>query len=254
MNRTAFASPKGVCQNCGAKLAENMRFCSVCGQDHRHRRLRVDELARDLLSDLWTLDGPWFRTLRALVPEAGSLSKQYVNGHRVGHVNPVRFHLIILVVEVALLGLFSGIFEFNLPGYVEWEALLLLVIFVPLISWLLRVTCGPTYSLAEVMVLTLYMLGMTSLTCVLLLGMFGLLAWILHNIQQPWLWNAGVLVIAGIGYVLLPGYLMLSLVRFFGCRWGRAFVVVAGFPLLGLAVGAGFKWINALFGWALAGK
>jgi hypothetical protein len=79
------------CYNCGAALAG--AFCSACGQEHRHERLRAGDWLRDVLDAFTTLDSRIWRTVAALTERPGRMAQEYVAGSRAPFVSPLRYAL-----------------------------------------------------------------------------------------------------------------------------------------------------------------
>lgn len=88
------------CENCGAALQGP--YCHACGQPVvspvRHAAHAVEEV----FESFWHLDGRVFRTLRDLMVP-GRLALQYLAGHRVRYIAPLR-----LFVILSLLTFFVG--------------------------------------------------------------------------------------------------------------------------------------------------
>ena len=83
------------CQNCQTMLQGG--YCHVCGQ-HAHNPLRSFRHAmEDVFESFWHVDGRIFRTLRdLLVP--GKISREYLNGHRVRYIPPLRLYVILSLI------------------------------------------------------------------------------------------------------------------------------------------------------------
>jgi hypothetical protein len=77
------------CLNCGAGLGG--RFCSHCGQDHRHERLRVSDWVRDAIDAGASLDSRIWRTIAELTLRPGRMASEYVAGRRAPFVGPLRY-------------------------------------------------------------------------------------------------------------------------------------------------------------------
>ncbi len=89
------AAPIGRCLNCYALL--DGRFCGQCGQ----RAQDPDPTLRELLEEAWeafvSIDGKFFSSLRLLVLRPGVLTAEYLRGHRVRHLAPLRLYLLCSV-------------------------------------------------------------------------------------------------------------------------------------------------------------
>jgi hypothetical protein len=77
------------CTNCGAALGGT--FCSQCGQEHRHERLRVGYWLHDALDTAASLDSRIWRTIAALTVRPGRMAREYVEGRRAPFVSPLRY-------------------------------------------------------------------------------------------------------------------------------------------------------------------
>jgi len=90
----AHAAPAR-CDNCGTALQGP--WCHVCGQ-HGHNPLRsVAHAVEEVFESFWHVDGRIVRTLRDLcVP--GRLAANYLAGHRVRYLPPLRLFLILTVL------------------------------------------------------------------------------------------------------------------------------------------------------------
>ena len=204
----------GACINCAATIEPEARFCGRCGQDHRHVRLQLIDLLRDALTELSAFDRPWIRTVRALIPEAGTFARRYVKGKRVDFVSPLRF----LVVAVAFAGLTTELAAWMLstptsPG-MRWMPIVMLVC-GPALAYVLRFFCAAWIDdPAEVMVLAFYLMGAIALAQ----AVVNLLAQLLPMYFGLALFLLFIMVLA-------PIYLGLSFARFFTLPLWRGLVV-----------------------------
>jgi len=79
------------CRNCGTAL--HGEFCSRCGQGHRHERLRVRDWVADCVGALTDADSRVLHTLLGLALRPGQTAREYVEGHRIPYVAPLRYAL-----------------------------------------------------------------------------------------------------------------------------------------------------------------
>ena len=91
------------CLNCGADLSGP--YCSRCGQEDHDLRVSLGRLVRDFFSDQFGLESKVPRTLWALVSRPGLLTKEYLAGHRVSWLLPLKLYLSVSVVYFLLLSL-----------------------------------------------------------------------------------------------------------------------------------------------------
>lgn len=94
------------CANCGRALEGP--YCSACGQKavELHRPLR--ELLSQAFEEMLSVDARLVRTLRPLLFKPGLVAREYLSGHRVGHVPPLKAYLISALVFFGLFSLFPG--------------------------------------------------------------------------------------------------------------------------------------------------
>lgn len=88
------------CLNCEAVL--NGPFCASCGQRAIPPSPTVRELAGDAWAELTGYDGRIARTTRALLLAPGRLTREYLDGHRVRYLSPVRMYLTASVIYFVL--------------------------------------------------------------------------------------------------------------------------------------------------------
>lgn len=86
------------CLNCERPLPGEARFCPACGQSVRVFRRPWLQVFRELLHELFELDGRMLVSLRLLLTRPGLLPLDYNNGRRVAHTSPVRMYLVISLV------------------------------------------------------------------------------------------------------------------------------------------------------------
>jgi len=88
------------CANCGRAL--DGPYCSACGQKvvDFHRPLR--ELLSQAVEETLTVDARLVRTLRPLLFRPGMVTREYLSGHRIGHVPPLKAYLISALVFFGL--------------------------------------------------------------------------------------------------------------------------------------------------------
>ena len=88
------------CENCATPLQGE--YCHACGQSSHNPLRHVGHAIEEVFESFWHLDGRIFRTLRLLfVP--GRVARDYLAGHRVRFIPPLR-----LFVILSLLTFFVG--------------------------------------------------------------------------------------------------------------------------------------------------
>ena len=79
------------CLNCGGTVIG--RFCHVCGQENIVPKESFGSLVIHFFSDITHFDGKFFQSIKYLLFRPGFLSKEFVNGRRASHLNPVRMYV-----------------------------------------------------------------------------------------------------------------------------------------------------------------
>ncbi len=85
-----------ICGNCQTPL--DGAFCSVCGQSLRTPIRKLHFIMKDLLEDELGFDSRAAKTSWRLFFRPGFLSNEYIAGHRVKFVPPVRLYLITSII------------------------------------------------------------------------------------------------------------------------------------------------------------
>jgi hypothetical protein len=89
----------GRCANCHTQLAGN--WCHACGQrahDHHHS---LAHLAAEAIEGLTHADGRLWRTLSLLILQPARLTLDYLQGHRVSEIPPLRLFFVMLLLVFA---------------------------------------------------------------------------------------------------------------------------------------------------------
>jgi hypothetical protein len=83
-------------------------FCPRCGQQNHALDLSLGHVLEELLEGIFHFDGKVFRTARLLLLRPGQLTRQFLLGHRVPYVPPVRLYIFLSFVCFFLLSLQAG--------------------------------------------------------------------------------------------------------------------------------------------------
>ena len=89
------------CANCGAAL--HGPFCAACGQADRPLDPPVRHFATEFVQELFDVDNRVLRSLRRLVFSPGFLTREHVEGRRIGWFTPLKLYLLTSVVAFAVL-------------------------------------------------------------------------------------------------------------------------------------------------------
>ncbi len=149
--------PAAVCTNCGSSLTEQAAYCWHCGQSVKTINRAWYQIAREMLVDLFDVDGRMLTSLRMLLTRPGLLSREYISGRRTAYTSPVRLYLVISLAFFFVLSLQP---EGNVSASADGipldaysQAMFLLL---PLFALLLKVFYRKPYYLAH-LVFTVYL-------------------------------------------------------------------------------------------------
>lgn len=80
------------CKNCGASAAGE--YCFNCGQKIKiHADPSLHDVLHDGIHEFLHIDGKIFQTIWILFRYPGRLTKEYLAGHRVRYIHPIRLYL-----------------------------------------------------------------------------------------------------------------------------------------------------------------
>jgi Protein of unknown function (DUF3667) len=111
--RKAQREPLTHCENCGAKLQGH--WCAKCGQPAIDYRRSFRHVIADLLNEFLNWDSKFFATIAILLTRPWKLTNQFLAGHRVSYVHPLRLYLLasILFFFAATFGIKSTHLHFQ---------------------------------------------------------------------------------------------------------------------------------------------
>jgi hypothetical protein len=84
------------CENCGAQL--DGHWCAKCGQPAIDYRRSFRFIIVDLLDEFLNWDSKFFRTLGLLLAKPWKLTNEFLAGHRVRYVHPLRLYLLASIL------------------------------------------------------------------------------------------------------------------------------------------------------------
>ena len=79
------------CLNCGSIV--HGRYCHVCGQENIVTHQHFGGLVKHFVYDIFHFDGKFFETSKKLLFKPGIVAKEYVQGKRARHLDPIRMYL-----------------------------------------------------------------------------------------------------------------------------------------------------------------
>jgi hypothetical protein len=84
------------CENCGAQLQGH--WCAKCGQPAIDYRRSFRHVIADLLNEFLNWDSKFFATIGLLVVRPWKLTNEFLAGHRVRYVHPLRLYLLASIL------------------------------------------------------------------------------------------------------------------------------------------------------------
>jgi hypothetical protein len=90
------------CQNCGYTV--DKAYCSQCGQHNTETRQPFHHLITHTIEDITHYDGNFWKTIKYLMFRPGKLTLEYLMGHRMRYVPPVKLYIFISFVTFFLIG------------------------------------------------------------------------------------------------------------------------------------------------------
>jgi Protein of unknown function (DUF3667) len=84
------------CENCGAELQGH--WCAKCGQPAIDYRRSFRHVIADLLNEFLNWDSKFFATIALLLVRPWKLTNQFLAGHRVRYVHPLRLYLLASIL------------------------------------------------------------------------------------------------------------------------------------------------------------
>src|SRR5438309_6411562 len=84
------------CENCGAELQGH--WCAKCGQPAIDYRRSFRHVIADLLNEFLNWDSKFFATIGLLLVRPWKLTNQFLAGHRVRYVHPLRLYLLASIL------------------------------------------------------------------------------------------------------------------------------------------------------------
>src|SRR5947207_3308753 len=84
------------CENCGAPL--HGHWCGQCGQPAIDYRRSFRHVIVDLLDEFLNWDSKFFRTIGLLLVRPWKLTNEFLAGHRVRYVHPLRLYLLASIL------------------------------------------------------------------------------------------------------------------------------------------------------------
>src|SRR5881409_133112 len=88
--------PLTQCENCGTPLQGH--WCAQCGQPAIDYRRSFRHVIADLLDEFLNWDSKFFATIGLLLVRPWKLTNEFLAGHRVRYVHPLRLYLVASIL------------------------------------------------------------------------------------------------------------------------------------------------------------
>ncbi|RDI05592.1 DUF3667 domain-containing protein [Flavobacterium sp. AG291] len=93
------------CQNCGHTV--EVSYCSKCGQHNIETRQPFHHLITHTIEDITHYDSNFWKTIKYLLFRPGKLTTEYLLGHRMRYVPPVKLYIFISFVCFFLMAIMA---------------------------------------------------------------------------------------------------------------------------------------------------
>lgn len=88
------------CRNCGAQISGN--YCHECGQRTKVDKVTFKETFQDIAANFFSINAPFFKTLKLLFINPGKLFRAYLGGKRKSYYKPVSFFVLITLLYLII--------------------------------------------------------------------------------------------------------------------------------------------------------
>lgn len=166
-----------VCKNCKTETAGN--FCTHCGQSNKVSKITVKDTFLDFLNSIFSVNAPLLVTVKLLFLNPGKLFREFLEGKRKTYYKPVPFFilttiLLILFRSVIKYDPFQNVSTTNIENE-NFEQLIVaakfmskninnfLLLFVLTLSLSLKLFFRKSYTLAEYLAISFYVIGVYTL-------------------------------------------------------------------------------------------
>lgn len=97
------------CFNCGYSLDNDENYCPNCGQKNTDLNISLGEVLKEFAGDYFTFDSKLFNTIGPLIIRPGRVPKEFIDGKRNTHIQPLRVFIFLSFITFFLWGLsFQG--------------------------------------------------------------------------------------------------------------------------------------------------
>jgi hypothetical protein len=105
------------CENCGAQL--HGHWCAKCGQPSIDYRRSFGVVFIDVLNEFLNWDSKFFGTIMLLIGKPWKLTNDFIAGHRVRYVHPLRLYLLASILFFFAINFFAKKIHFDADALQE---------------------------------------------------------------------------------------------------------------------------------------
>jgi len=106
MEKETLSSQEDLCQNCGTPLQG--AFCYCCGQKKITKKESFFKMMVHFVGDFFHFDAQLFNTLKPLFTKPGLVPKDYINGKRKRHLDPIKMYVFVSILFFGILLAFNN--------------------------------------------------------------------------------------------------------------------------------------------------
>ena len=99
--------PAHPCLNCATSLEAGWEYCPACGQKNEELRLPLKHILEEVAEGIWHFDSKLWATVKAIATRPGKITAEFLDGHRVRYVPPIRLYVFVSFVFFLLLSTLS---------------------------------------------------------------------------------------------------------------------------------------------------
>ena len=165
------------CKNCKAEITGN--FCMHCGQSAKVTKITVRDTFQDFVNSIFSVNAPLLVTFKLLFLNPGKLFREFLNGKRKTYYKPVPFFILTTIIlllirsiikydpfqEVASNEIDNPSFErvITTAKFMSKNINNFLLLFVLTLSLSLKLFFRKSYTLAEYLAISFYVVGVYTL-------------------------------------------------------------------------------------------
>lgn len=165
------------CKNCNTETTGN--FCTHCGQSMRVAKITIKDTFQDFSNSTFSVNAPLLVTLKLLFLNPGKLYREFLNGKRKTYYKPVPFFILATILLVLIRSVIkydpfqeitnTGIDNSNFERVISTAKFMskninnFLLLFVLTLCLILKLFFRKSYTLAEYLAISFYVVGVYTL-------------------------------------------------------------------------------------------